>query len=262
MSIIRRPRILTQSWESQGFGGNAQQRQPPAMQGIVHWYDFSDLTTTWQDEASTIQAVSHEDEIVTITDKGYGGDKLYSGAATDPEVDLTTHIRPSALFLNQTLNADTAVNGGIEKGLLAPWSVMVIAATEQTGTTQYITYWDGIAWNSMLLTAGDVIQGHGAESTGTVTGDTVFAAISNWTDSDNEVTYYYNLDAGSIDETNPDPVIADNATMRIGATTAAASVEDFGGNIMEIIWWDHSLSAGEIDLAQQYAATKWGVTWA
>jgi len=254
--------LLSQSLESQ-YGGSAR-RSPPNQDGIVHWYDFSDLTTLYTDAGLTTNATAHEDEIAAMTDKGYGGDVLYSGASTDPEVDLTTHIRPSALFLNQTMNADTEVNSGIVAPLVAPWTCMAIAATEQTGNVQYVTYWSSLAWTSVAITAGDVVYTHGSgdPSTGTVSADTVFAAIAHWDEAASVVDHIYNLDAASVAETNAAAAIAANRTMRIGASTAAASVEDFGGNIMEIIWWDHSLNGSDLNAAKDYAATKWGVVWA
>ena len=84
------------------MGGIAAHRTPPGFEGVVHWYDFSDPATLWQDEGRTVPAVADEDEIVAISDKGYGGDHLYSGAATDPEVDTLTYSRTTAHFLNQS----------------------------------------------------------------------------------------------------------------------------------------------------------------
>jgi hypothetical protein len=256
MALLRQPRILRRGWESSGSFGGTMTTPLPGQNNIVHWYDFSDLTTTWQDEAMTSQAVAHEDEIDTIADKGYGGDNLTSGAATDPEVDLTTHIRPSAQFLNQSLNAT------IEAGIQAPWTHMAIAATEQTGNTQYITYWSSAAWVATYLDTSDKLNTHssGVESAA-VAADTAVAALAVW-DNGTDVTIHYSPDAATSADENPNGTVAASQTMRIGASSAAAATEDFGGNIMEVIWWDYQLNASEIEQAKAYATQKWGVIWA
>lgn len=253
--------ILTGSWEKQSYGGGRTNAAPP-MTDLVHWYDFADTTTLWQDEAMTTPAVADEDEINVIQDKGIWAHNLSTESATDPEVDLTFTNRPTGLFNAQTL-------GGIDTDFPMPqpgdvYTTCAVAASEAIEQAQYITYWHSIPRHGLRTSATDettTTLDAGAVSTANYVADQVVGIMQR--NNSGDITVYNSLDGGAgFDFTDATYAIsAETANLRVGGYNEDGLFDDWVGNIMEVMWWNRALSDNEVDQLKAYLRQKWSMTW-
>lgn len=243
-------------------GGGSRSSTPPVFNEVIHWYDFADLTTLWQDEAMTIPAVADEDEINVIHDKGLWTHDLSTELTTDPEVDLLTYGRPTGVFNAQTL-------GGIDTDFPSPrpgdtYTYVAVAASTAATQEQYIHYWFSIPRHGLRTTPTDEV---------TTTLDASAVSTANYAlgqplgilarnDSGN-ISILNSLDGGDgYDFTNDTyGISAGTANFRIGGYNESGLGEFWVGNIMELIWWNRALTDSEVADVKEYLNNKWSMSW-
>ncbi len=226
------------------------------------WYDFTDISTLWQDTGGTSAVAADGDPIARVDDKGSLGVNITQATGSkQPAYDTDFVSHGGGLFdgtdvLFAAAVAQTAVQSG-------DFSALLIGSFDDTLTTDYWIGWDihelsfrkdgsescfpgcaGVAFDTSPTVPTATLVGvmiH--EETGNVQ-----ASDYSWGAADG---------AGSSASGGPD----DASDLVVGAIVSAPSAPLFG-TLHEILIRSPKFTAGERTSIQEYVVSKYGITWA
>lgn len=216
--------------------------QPLKIEDLVHWFDFTDLTTLWQNAAGTVPVVAGTD-IERVDDKGYAG------------ADFIDSFPPGPVWQPSLING----LGGTEQLAGFPANLQN-AAYPNDADTQFVqavvrALYSGAAANNIYLSsAAPGVLGIEADDTGsgdwagnvtnqpqpTSTGRPI--TLNEW------VRVSAGQDGGGGDNIysasgSPDVVLTGPATAP--GTPSVATLAQLEGNVMEVLVYDEGMDADE-----------------
>jgi hypothetical protein len=235
------------------FGG------PTDIAGLVAWYDFSDLTTLFQDTARTVPITADGQAIKGVTDKSGVGNHL-SEATNGPSYKVAIQNSLSvARFdgtndqLSATITADTsrttfivakktAAPSGVNKGLVGMGTASHIFYTNSVGHATSYLFFQNEAAGSTVLTGS------------TATAWTTVVARLNGLSS---LDMYANGGTGV--NVNPNDADVGGTAWAIGSRGAGSDPGDY--DIAEVLIYNTPLVAADINSVGAFLASKWGLVW-
>ncbi len=251
-----------------GGGGASSASGPPAgppnLAELVHWYDFDDLSTLWQDLAGTIPITTIGQSIQRVDDKGLFATDLIDASAgqfRSPFWGFSNgtgeYSSPPGGF-NKVLSSQVSPGiGGLERTLA--W--VVDRDDADTGTV-YPSAWNLNAGVAIDQFSGNNLQGF-SNSVG-VNGLFVSRAllgsifIHRFPSS---MELYDSEHAGFLSAVNAvftEPIA--NRDLSVGALTTGSG-NDWRGIIKSVFYWNGALSIADIDIFKAFTTGKYGLAW-
>jgi len=237
---------------------------PPALDDILHWFDFTDISTLFQDTGGLTPVTSNGQVIARINNKGSDATNLIQAtAAQQPTYDTAKFSFPAGSF-----DGTDALTGTTGISRTIPFSIGIVFAISATGAAGFA---QALGTSTNILTfksSGDLLNlnnsNHAVESTNPLVIDTVSSGYSVARAIVTEQETWINLDAGSDLRTG-----TASLSFSAGLDHFVGAVSDVGGLgwpgwIMEYIVWNaEDTGAGPTQAAwQAYTITKYGVAWA
>lgn len=238
---------------------------PPALANLIHWYDFDDLTTLFQDLAGSTPVTTPGQFIRRVNDKGTVGTDLTdtsAGTFRSPFWEIsggTGEYDPKTGF-NKVLSG-TEVPGlaGSERSF--GW----VANRNQAGAsgTAYVS-----AWQNLGLTIGqfdsNIYQGWSSSqglNTAVVPKAILLGALLTHALPSAQQLRISHL-SGFVSLVNAiftNPTA--NQDLSVGALNAGSG-NNWEGIIKAVFYWDKALSAAETASFKAFTTGKYGVVWA
>lgn len=256
LAIPFRGRILGYPMVLRPASGSAS-FSPTDISGLVAWYDFSDITTLFQDSARTTPVTADADRIGGVTDKSGSARHLGQGTASKRPT-YKTAIQNSK-SIGRFDGSDDVLTFTTET--LTAFTLLVVS--KKTSTSYGVMEW---------RTAGQAGFAYASETAGTWRSNlTISSAAAD------EVSNTKNNAAAEAVPTAFHLDIWDSApTLRVNgasATTAAGGggwgargggqvgrfYNNFNGDIGEILVYNSALSAANKQTLETYINTKWAV---
>lgn len=231
------------------FGNTGGLLNPTSISGLVAWYDFSDITSLWQDTGLTSAVTADGQSIKGVTDKSGGGLDLTEATAPPTYKASIQNGRSIARFAAASSNKLTRA---LTPSTSQPFTVLAVAKATASAATKVI--FNGNTSNhGMFITATTGTLG--LINTSNFTGSTdrtgafhVFSGLFNnassqiWTDGASEAT-------GSIGSSLA------LAGTRLGIRQDGSS--PFGGDIAEVLLYS-SMSSADRATVEAYLKARWG----
>jgi hypothetical protein len=234
---------------------------PPAITGLVAWWDFSDATKLYTDAGVTL-VTTDGDLIYQANDKsGVGNHAVQTVLATRPSYK-TARINSLSTALNalgkgmNVPNAFGALTAAtrfyVAKAALDPpaaASTSMMCNFGSSGSDDHTPFSDGVVYDGFGSTTRRTV-GNLAPS---LASPRVFVTVSAAAD------WRYWVDGGApvfstgVNTVGWDP--APNLGIFHGAN------QSYVGDMAEAIIYNSKLSLADINQVGQYLATKWGTTW-
>jgi hypothetical protein len=239
---------------------------PPALANLVHWYDFDDLTTLWQDIAGTIPVTTPGDPLARVDDKGTFGTDLTDesvGQFRTPFWGFTggtgEYDSPPGGF-NKVLSSQVSPGLG---GSTRSMAWVVDREDSDTGTV-YPSAWQGIFGFAMDQASSGVIQGFSNATgiSGPIVSKALQGALMLQKSASPQLELYHNELVGFLSAVNAvftNPIA--NQDLSVGALSAGSG-NDWRGTIKAVFYWDKALTAQEIQAFKDFTNFKYGITWA
>lgn len=238
---------------------------PPQQSSILHWFDFTDNSTTWQDTSATTPANANGESIARVDNKGSASDNpIQATGAAQPTLS-NNYNGDFGLLVAQFDGGDT-LEVTIASGLgedAGGYSWAYVASHAATTVSDWVLGWESTLGLAAQGGGDDVVTmytgGSGQFNTNTLTADEIFATA--WVErTDDTQQMYMNLDASISSQANASNGPADSQDLVIGGINSGNASMD--GYIAEIVIWNTELVAADITEWQNYTASKYGVTWA
>ncbi len=226
------------------------------------WYDFTDISTLWQDTGATSSVAADGDPIARVDNKGSLAVNITQATGSkQPAYDTDFVSHGGGLFdgtdvLFAAAVAQTAVQSG-------DFSALIIGSFDNTITTDYMMGWDIHELSFRKDGSESCFPGCAGVSfdtsptvpTATLVGIMIHEETGNVQASD----YSWNAanGAGSATSGGPD----DASDLVVGAIVSAPSAPLFG-TLHEILIRSPKFTALERTSIQEYATSKYGITWA
>jgi len=178
----RRPSVHGQPRVTAGARRVGELPMPPALGDLMHWFDFSDIDTLFQDIASTVPVTADSQPIRSILNKGFDGTKLATGGAQVIFVE-------NFIFVENLINARAGGEfGGTEvlSAVIAAGGInqQVTIASVQRVDSQGANAAHYYGWDTNKASLRDDIGGAGRDYDGLLGGITfrpnTGAAIANF----------------------------------------------------------------------------------
>lgn len=242
--------------------GAAAAFSPTDIAGLVGWWDFSDISTLYQDSGKTTAVSADGDPIGAAVDKSGTGNDITQG---------TTAAKPTYKTAIQNGLSVARYDGGDFLARTAAlmtnsFTAIVFYQATAVGSVQWlIDQYDASAGgnrNSIFADTRASPKRHAFMPTFYVDND-VQLSTSTWylSATKNDGSFL----SGWRDGTVLTPVDSSSATgqadldtISIGASNATGS---FSGDIGEILIYNSSLSAANLNSIGAYYVTKWAATW-
>jgi hypothetical protein len=286
MGIIVGGRYVTlpSSWDagsSAAAAGSAQgggQRfvtEPPL--NPLHWWDFTDITQTFQDTTGETAADTNGDGIPYIANKGSSTEAFIGSEGVEPHLQTVAGGAPSfgagvaehgAYFSSseyvQPTGADILddVPTGVEHLTIAHISATEIDISQTSG---YLS-WNGtecVMFSNPVSGTGVGFDAELSANPAAPPQDVWWGFISTADDEATPTTTSHSSHDAASPETATDALTAGpaaEAAVAIGRYSSATN--NHVGWIGEILVWDRVLTGDEIDQFKAYATYKYGITWA
>ena len=250
-----------------GDRGSKRGGMPPSSELLppgspLHWFDFNDTTTTFQDTAGTTPATASGESVARINNKGSASDNLIqaTGSAQPKLSNTFTGVLVGSFDGGDYLAATIA--NGLGEGA-GGWSAAYVAAHSTGASGDCPWSWETTLGMAATGGAGEIVimySGNSGQVTvGTTTADVLFSGA--WVERTNNTQQMYcNLDASIASQSNTSDGPADSKNLIIGGKTT--STPDMLGYVAELVIWNTELTAGDIADWQTYTNSKYGITWA
>ncbi len=252
---------------SLGFGGRGIGRPsvvngagalvPPDFANIAHWYDFTDLSTLWQDTSATTPVASNNDPVARVDDKVGGVNILQDTANAEPL------YKESPAGVRSQLNNDFFDDNTASAFASGNFTVAVCWIWRAVSTTSYVWTWQQLdAWVQQASSGSVNVRMAntfvGASTPVGYTGEPV--AVWQYDDGANAQRGRGSWETSDFTSagTSLGPTASDNlAIMNYSGTGSNA----YSSEIKEWIAWSGALSSGDRAALQTYFASKHGVVW-
>lgn len=222
---------------------------PASIAGLVAWYDFSDLTTLFQDDARTTPVTSDGDPIGGVTDKSGNGYHLSRSTASEKPT-YKTNSQNGKSVARYDGSDDTLLNGSVP---LAQPTTIIFVAKQITWTGEDRIYDAGEVNTVMAKQTGasPIISVNGIASVTPAVG-TTFALTVQY----NGAASYAQLN-GDAKQTGNTSVASTGISI---ASNKAAGYEDYSNiDVMEWLIYSDAVSDANVALLLTYLNTKWSV---
>jgi len=237
---------------------------PPLLAELIHWYDFDDLSTLWQDLAGTIPITTPGQSIQRIDDKGLFNTELIDASAgqfRSPFWQITggtgEYSSPPGGF-NKVLSSQVSPGiAGLERSL-----AFVVDRDNADSGTVYPTAWNLNSGMAVDQFSNNQLQAW--SSGGGVNGNFISRSllgvilVHRFT---NFMEIYDSEHAGFLQAANAsfaEPIA--NRDLSVGALTTGSG-NDWRGTIKEVLYWRGALSVADIDIYKAFTDNKYGVVW-
>lgn len=232
---------------------------PLEVSGLVAWYDFSDISTLWKDNALTTPVTADADVILGVTDKSGNANHLNVGTNGPAYKTAIINNKSIARFdgTNDRLNRASWTGGSV------PQPYTVFLAGKMPGFAEVNSPWtdggDGITRAHLVMSDA---SGKWANYSGTaVISSTVSADASSHVFQSQPVDT-----AGSFRVDGGASVANWSGTSGLQGIDLCSNVAAGGSTFAEVdfaelIIYSGALSLANINLLGTYLATKWGTTW-
>ncbi len=231
---------------------------PRELANLEFWYDFSDATTLFQDASLTTPVTADGQEILSVADKS-GNARTLSEATNGPAYKTARlNGKSTSLFAVATTDQLTAV---VPASLARTVFILVKKSNPNTAANRvqlqiggvqadvFTNSGNGAGWLWYSNAAGSPIDFGGT--------------VTNWTNiainysSAASLTAY--ADGGTGTSMDPHDIVTTGTSVVLGRWTAANGQGDC--EIAEVIGYNESLSAPNMNLVGNYLVKKWTSTW-
>lgn len=235
---------------------------PPAMpiSSPDHWYDFTDISTLWQNTAGSTPITTPGQTILRCDDKGSAGDNVIH-ATTGPAYNTTLHPGGGATFAtSERLFATPAA--GIPGG---GFSFFIVYSSTIDATNDWAFAWHGLRMGVRKNPADNVTawMGGGSKiSDDIITGNTPHAviAIDGGTGAGPQTAIF---NQSSLPETSTTASSGpDNSTDLVIGNFDSSGAAPLLGDVMEVVIETAVWNAGTITSVEDYIAEIYGIVWA
>lgn len=224
---------------------------PPAVSGLIAWYDFSDASTLFTDTGRTTAVSADGNAIKGVTDKSGTGHHL-SEATNGPAYKLNIK---NALSVSRFDGTNDILKTAAFGSTAQPFTVF--AVTDWASATG--TPFDGLDVNTVRhfrLDANTISTFAGArlDCLGTASAD-----IEDW----QAWAHTFNGASSKIWESGTERASGNVGTAAITGFTLGdhgGGGGFFGGDFAEFLVYNAALSDASRDAVETYLGTKWGIT--
>lgn len=233
----------------------------PAVAGVtgslVAWYDFSDISTLFQDNALTSPVTANGQQIKGVVDKSSHGNNLNASSSTGPAYTTgAINGRAAADYVAATPNWLGRATF-VQETLAQPGTEILVVKTDLTPTFSQITdAFNGGAnrWSVDWSAATASWYAGTNQSFGTVSTTNPQITVAGYNGASSKAW----LDGGTGTVANVGA--GGKQGLRLGIEDAGSS-NPFDGRYCEYILYNRSLTLTEINAIGSYLSTKWGATW-
>ncbi len=236
---------------------------PPAQGDLLHWWDFSDLSTLFQDTGGSTPVTISGQSIARIDDKGTAGDNLTQDTAgTRPTYNDVIHSIGVGDFDGGDAIGIPSLSGSQGPGA-ATYSMAIIYAHDDIAFDFYAVANGSNEWapggdaDSSMSMAGS----GGAGSVNPSGVGTVRAALKTIRAANTQETWF-SQDVATVTSSNTSNPMNDEIGYTIGSNTITGGGLAILGQILEIMIWDSSDGTDIIAAYKTYTAAKYGIVWA
>jgi hypothetical protein len=243
------------------MAGEAAEFVPTDIAGLTGWFDFSDVSTLFQDVAMTTVITTDGQEILAAENQaatpGYHLTQATTGPLYQTAVQNSLSVAEfngtdSTLAASASILADAArtfilvlqKNGAVGAGSKTAWSLHANAQFYTNSATH------ATGWNFFSGTGG-------AEITNVV------PTATNWNIAVLRLNSAASLDifanGGTATNTNPHDDISTATAMSVG--TVVGGTQDVDIDVGEILVYDSALATADLNTVGSYLGTKWNITW-
>jgi hypothetical protein len=240
---------------------------PPGV--YTYWFDFTDLSTLYEDEAKSTPITADAETVAVITSKGADTmDCLQATADERPSWEATgINGVPAVIFGGSHALYNLAPSTVVEGSADMSWAVVLSKDTE--GTAQALSWAAGFSSGMQTGSNADEFytSGHNSE---VVTMGSAAVSVETWG------SVYHVVDAeGPVVQRIGTNLEADDTSTATGTAAFPNAGHDMAlgangitgttgwvGHIGEIVIWPSALTAAEISDWEKYVTAKYGVVWA
>ncbi len=235
---------------------------PPQSPNIIHHYDFSDITTMWQDTGGTSAIVNGAD-IARIDDLGSRGDNPIQATISKRPIYQAANFgsRGGATFVSansEVLNIVDAV--GLESSDL---TICVVWAPQSNLNRNAAFSWDGFPQHSIEKSTDDSLQAAmsstGLPSVGDIIDDATTGVILTDTGSSSQEARF-SIESAAVTGVGVSNGPDAGGTVSCGSVAGTLFFHD--GGLAEVIIWTPALTTQEKNELELFIGAKWGFTWA
>lgn len=249
LAIPFRGRILGYPMVLRPASGSAS-FSPTDISGLVAWYDFSDITTLFQDSARTTPVTADADPIGGVTDKSGSANHLGQGTASK---------RPTYKTAIQNSKSVGRFDGSDDYLSISP--AIAIASVKTVLVAVKATTQDSSLFGSSTANTQIRFTSSGAFKLNTWSGsdhrsDALATSVGNWLVAEFVITeaYYENGTARGTDIVPPAAEID-----YVGRIQTSSTQFFMNGDIAEMLIYNSVLSASNRQLVESFLNTKWAV---
>lgn len=239
------------------------------------WWDFSDITTLFQDSILTTPVTSNLDPIGGVTDKSGSGRTIIQSLSARRPV-YTTGVQNGLSTADANANRYVEITGANFGTLARPYTIVAVGRTPPNVPASFSrTFIDGIGCSAShsvalqlgptsTLDGGMVYRTHGSGSGATqsvlfpnfaaVGANTwyIWAMVTDGTTFSTYVNNVFDINRASVDI---------STGMRLGhdCNLGSATQGDWSSDMGEVRLYDSELSSGDRTTIYNFLADKWAI---
>lgn len=225
---------------------------PTDLSGLVAWYDFSDISTLYQDSAKTTPVTSDADPIGAVVDKSGNGNDVTQGT-TAAKPTYKTAIQNS-LSAGLGDGGDYLASGAFTEAT-QPTTLFLVVKNPAIASFETIT--DGISGTKRHL-----VQPQSSGSTLRVNAGTSLDTASGATTSTALYAIVFNGSSSIVRKDGSQINTGNAGTQGITGVTLFADnggSANFTGYIMEYLLYDAEITGTDLSNIENYLNDKWAV---
>lgn len=240
---------------------------PTTISGLAGWWDFSDLTTLFQNTIGTTPVTADGQGIARANDKSGNGRNVLQGGASAPvyKAEIRNGLSIARLNgTNQWLTASSFVqsaSGGLTLFAVGAYSAYVSGNNTMAGFLSNAT--PAITTAVLRRTASGTFAFSSYDGTSAIVSDTETADDTDW--------HYYSgtkgpgtsliarVDGGGVQSLVPFTPATSGQTFSVGSRASSAA-DLFTGDIGEVLLYNVNLSAADRVAVETYLHVKWGIS--
>jgi hypothetical protein len=232
----------------------------------LHWYDFTDTSVMFTDEAGTTNVSSDTEMILRINNKG-SSTEIISTEVEGPlyaTTGIPTTTADGVAYFDSTAAIKTTLT---DIASHEHYTCAVVYSTEAIETFAAVASWD--EFSATFATGGDdttrwyTINTEPVTGTAAMVNDTFYGYIAVNDDElspEASVLYQGHSETVTNADTELTNAVATGDTFGFGERSTDEN-SPFSGHIIEWLCWDAILTAEEITAYQTYVTDKYGVAW-
>ncbi len=238
---------------------------PPALAELIHWYDFDDLSTLWQDIAGTIPVTTPGQSLPRVDDKGTFGTDLTDESAGQFRTPMWGFSNGTGEYDSPVGGFNKVLSSQVSPGISGSELTMAWVADRDDGDTgtANVATWMSVQGIQLDQFSGNNLQGftNGIGVNGLFVTRALLGAMfihrfpSAMELRDSQHSGF--LSAVNAVFTNP---IA-NQDLSVGAESAGSGAE-WRGIIKAVFIWNKALTTQEIQDFKDFTTAKFGLAWA